>query len=316
MRGLLKERPAGGQFLLVICIATVSFFIIGLIGTFAISSLSGMKPAEMADLAKWDYSKPSTLFVLRGLQVVQFISLFLIPSLFAAWLFSNNTKNYLGFKKPSSAAFWIMGIVIMVVAFPLSNWLGDLNKQIPFPDEVANWMTRSENEALQTVKALLSKHTVQDLIINIICVAGLAAVGEELLFRGVLQRLLIRMFKSPWAGIIIAAALFSALHMQFYGFFPRLLLGMLLGAVYWYSGSLWVSMLAHFVYDATLIIAAYFMPALLNEEDTAKLSNFAIAGTISFILVVIVIEWMRKRSTTVYHVVYAEDERPQKDHPF
>ena len=158
--------------------------------------------------------------------------------------------------------------------------------------------------------------SVNDLIINVICIAGLAAVGEELLFRGMVQRLLIKMFKTPWPGIIITAVLFSAMHMQFYGFLPRFLLGILLGAAYWYSGSLWVAIVAHFVYDALLIVLTYFYPAMLNDESSVKLGNLALIGSISFVLVALLIEWMRKKTTTTYNEVYADDEVPVKDHPF
>lgn len=316
MRGFLKARPAGSQFLLVISITLVSLFIIGQIGTFILAYLSGMSYAEVIDQSKWDYSQPSTIFVIRGLQIIQFIGFFLIPTFFAAWLFSIDTKKYLSLKKPSVPGYWIAGVGIMILAIPFSNWLGELNKSVSFPEDIETWMMQSEKQASLTVKAMLSRRTIPELLINLVLIAGLAAVGEELLFRGVIQRLLIRMFKSPWAGIIIAAALFSAIHMQFYGFFPRLLLGILLGAIYWFSGSLWVSILAHFVYDALLIIAAYYYPSLLNEDETIKMTNLAIAGTISFVLVVILLEWIRKQSGTRYSTVYEEEEKPEKNNPF
>ena len=204
----------------------------------------------------------------------------------------------------------------MIIAIPLVNFLGELNNLVHFPKAVEGWMKRSEAEAAKTVQALLSKHTIKDLILNLICIAGLAAVGEELLFRGMIQRLLIKMFRTPWPGIIITAFLFSAMHMQFYGFLPRFLLGILLGAIYWYSGSLWTVILAHFVYDGLLIVLVYFNPAMLNDKASVKLSNLALVGSISFAGVVLLLEWMRKKTTTTFAEVYADDDKPVKDHPF
>jgi membrane protease YdiL (CAAX protease family) len=204
----------------------------------------------------------------------------------------------------------------MIVALPLVNWLGELNKNVQFPNGLEDWMKSSEEEAAKTVKALLSKQTIQDLVLNVICIAGLAAVGEELLFRGMVQRLLIKMFRTPWPGIIIAAFLFSAMHMQFYGFLPRFMLGILLGAIYWYSGSLWIAMLAHFVYDGVLIVLVYFNPEMLKDEQSVTATNIALIGSISFAGVVLLIEWMRKKTTTTYAEVYADDDKPVKNHPF
>jgi uncharacterized protein len=316
MRGLLKTKSAGSQFLLLISIALVSFFVLGLVGTLILSSITGFSVSELGDSAKWDFTKPGIFTFIRGMQIVQFVSLFLVPSLLCARLFSTNAKKYLGLKKPSNTFYFITATAIMIIAIPLVNWLGELNRNIPFPADWVQWIKNGEEEAAKTVKGLLSRHTVKDLILNVICIAGLAAVGEELLFRGMAQRLLIKIFKSPWLGIIITAFLFSAMHMQFFGFFPRFVLGILLGAAYWYSGSLWVPIVAHFVYDALLIVLAYFNPEMLNEESTVKLTSLALAGTVSFLLVVVLIEWMRRRTTTQYKEVYGDDDIPVKDNPF
>src|SRR5688572_32690696 len=93
------------------------------------------------------------------------------------------------------------------------------------------------------LESFLKVNTTGDLIINIIVIALIPAFCEEMLFRGALQRVVIHLTKNPWAGIIITAIVFSALHMQFQGFLPRMFMGIVLGALYWYSGSLWTSIL-------------------------------------------------------------------------
>jgi uncharacterized protein len=316
MKGLLKSKSPGSQLLLLVGICIFSLFIFSLIGTIILAKMTGMKLTELSDMSKWDYSKPEIIFLIRGMQVVQFIGLFVIPVFVCSRLFSTDAGKYLGFKKPSNNLYYVVAIAIMIVAIPLVNWLGELNKNVQFPDDIEGWMKRSEEEAAKTVQALLSKHTIKDLVLNIICIAGLAAVGEELLFRGMVQRLFIKMFRTPWPGIIITAFLFSAMHMQFYGFLPRFALGILLGAIYWYSGSLWTAILAHFVYDGLLIVLVYFNPEMLKEEQSVTATNIALIGSISFAGVVLLIEWMRKKTTTTYAEVYADDNKPVKDHPF
>lgn len=316
MRGLLKTRSAINQFLMLVSVVLVCFFILGLVGTLVLSAATGIGISEMSDMSKVDFSKPGAIAFLRGMQLVQFISLFIVPTIICTWLFSENSKKYLGWLPPSNRGFIMVGIGLMLVAIPFTNWLGQLNQEIPFPSGMEKWMKEQEDEATRTIHALLSRQTVKDLLLNIFFIAGLAAVGEELLFRGLAQRLLIKMFRSPWAGIIIAAAIFSAMHMQFYGFLPRFVLGILLGAIYWYSGSLWVAMLAHFIYDVVLIVIAWYYPEMLNEENNLEIANLALGGVISLALVVMMVIWMRKRSGTRYETVYANDAVPVKDNPF
>ncbi len=316
MRGLLKTRPAYSQILMLVSVVLVSFFIFGLMGTLILSAVTGISLSEMQDLSKLDFNQPSVINFLRGMQLVQFISLFIIPVFVCAWLFSTEPKKYLGLKPPSHSGYIMAGVAVMLVAIPFTGLLGELNRNVSFPSGIESWLKEQEESAGKTIKALLSKSTVKDLLLNIIFIAGLAAVGEELLFRGMAQRLLIKWFKSPWAGIIVAAALFSAMHMQFYGFLPRFVLGILLGAIYWYSGSLWVAILAHFIYDATLITAAYFYPELLADENNMALPGMALTGTVSFLLVVLLVTWMKRKSVVTYQSVYAGDTVPVKNHPF
>lgn len=316
MQGFLKTKPAINQFLILISVVLVSFFVLGLIGTLLLSALTGIGITEMSDMSKVDFSKPGAINFLRGMQLVQFISLFIVPTLICTWLFSENRKKYLWLKKPVHPGFFIAGVGLMLIAIPFTNWLGQLNQNIPFPAGMEKWMKAQEDEAAKTIQALLSRQTVKDLLLNIFFIAGLAAVGEELLFRGMAQRLLIKIFKSPWAGIIISAAIFSAMHMQFYGFLPRFALGILLGAIYWYSGSLWVAILAHFIYDAVLIVLAWFYPEMLNDDSKLPVTGLAVAGIISLVLVVLLLIWMKKRTATTYESVYAEDAVPVKDNPF
>lgn len=316
MKGFMKTRPAINQFIVLLCVVLVSFFVVGFIGTLLLAVTSGLSLSEMSDLSKLDFSKPGLIGFLRGMQLVQFISLFVIPVFICSWLFSNNTKRYLGLKQPSHPGYILAGVGVMLIAIPFTSWLGELNRNIPFPSGMASWMKAKEDDAARTIQALLTRNSIKDLLLNLVFIAGLAAVGEELLFRGLVQRLFIKMFKSPWAGIIVAAALFSAMHMQFYGFLPRFALGVLLGVIYWYSGSLWTAILAHFIYDATLIVLAYFNPSMLEDENNMQISNLAIAGVISMALVAALVIWMKKKSSASFETVYAEDGLPVKNHPF
>jgi membrane protease YdiL (CAAX protease family) len=150
---------------------------------------------------------------------------------------------------------------------------------------------------------------------NLLFVAVFAGVGEEFFFRGVLQRIFIRLLKNPVAGILVTAFVFSAIHFQFYGFIPRFILGVLLGMVYWYSGSLWPAILAHVVYDGFAVVAIYFNPSLADQDVTLPIGNQVIAGIISAIATGILVYLMKKKSTNSYEAVYVE-EKQEEINPF
>lgn len=320
MKGLLKTKSGLSQLLLLISICIVSFVVIGAIGSLIAYSMfgKGMGLKELSDLSTLDYNKPGAVDMIRALQVVQFISLFLIPCFICAYLFSTDRKKYLGLKAPSEKGYWLAAFALLILALPFTNLLGELNKHVSFPKNIEKWMQKSEEDAAKAIKALLSKHSIKDLLLNIFFIAGLAAIGEELLFRGMLQRLIAKIFKSPWVGIIISAIIFSAIHMEFYGFLPRFALGILLGAIYWYSGSLYAAMLAHFIYDSFVIVVAWFLPETLDEKGTAGINFTTIAatGAIGLFFVILIMAWMKRRSVQSFESVYSDDIVPVKDHPF
>ena len=308
MRGSFGIKTPANQLLLTASFAAVSFFIAGVLGTFLLHAITGISANDIMNPAIFTQKREQALFFVRGMQFMQFVGLFLVPSFLAAYFFSTSNKNYLGFKKPYISMYWVIGILTLLIALPLVQWLGELNREIPFSPTVAKWIGDKEDSADQTVKALLSHQSVADLILNLFFIAGLAAIGEELLFRGVLQRIFIKQFRSPWAGILIAAFLFSALHMQFYGFLPRFVLGVLLGAVYWYSGSLWIAILTHFLYDGLLITITYFDPSMLNDDkQIVSASALMVSGLLSALFVTMNIHWMLRNTNASYESFIAED---------
>ncbi len=96
------------------------------------------------------------------------------------------------------------------------------------------------------------------MLFNLLVMALIPALGEELIFRASVQQMLVQWFKKPHVAVIITAVFFSAVHVQFYGFLPRLLLGLLLGYVYFFTGNLWYAILLHFINNA-FTVCIYFM---------------------------------------------------------
>ena len=289
------------QLLIFSGMAMGCFMIFGFIGTFVLAKTSGIDLITLSDPDKWDYSNPSLLTFLRGMLVIQFFALYIIPVFLFARFCDSKPLQYLGLTS-SKPLYILLGVIALIVALPFVDWTGTINNGlIPETTALGKWMKATEESAAKQIGFMLKRNTVQDLFLNLVLVAVFAGVGEELFFRGVLQRLFIKLFKSPWPGILVTAFIFSAIHLQFYGFIPRFILGILLGLIYWYSGSLWPAIIAHFAYDAFAVIMIWFNPALADQESvTVSLGNKSLLAAISLALVIGIVILMKNRSNNIY----------------
>jgi len=183
-----------------------------------------------------------------------------LPVLFYSFFVSASPGSYLRLdKKPTALSLLVVGLVVYAI-LPFLNYLADLNQQIVLPDlfsGIEQWMKAKELQATHLTKIFLRTETIFGLSMNLFIVALIPAIGEELLFRGVLLRLTKEMTKSTHLAVIITALLFSAIHLQFYGFFPRFLLGLILGYSFVFSQNLWVPIFLHFVNNASSVIIFY-----------------------------------------------------------
>jgi membrane protease YdiL (CAAX protease family) len=318
MQTYLKTKPVWIQLLLFMGMAFGLFIVLAFIGAAILSGITGISLLDFQDTAKWNSANPNLIVFIRGMLVIQFLALFLIPSLLFAYFSDPHPLDYVGLKAPKNHLFWVLAIVAMVVAIPVVEFTGALNQQVTFSGETQRWMKSMEDEAARQIQFMLNKHTPSELILNLIFISLFAGIGEELFFRGILQRLMIRAFKNPWSGIVITALLFSAFHLQFFGFVPRFLLGMLLGAIYWYSGSIWTAIIAHFIYDGLIIVLAYFNPALIKDPNASMINPANMTGMaiVSAVLTILLIWQMKKRSTASYAEIYKNDKPPTDEFTF
>lgn len=302
------------QMILFLGLAFGLFVIFSLVGAPILSNITGVSVFEFQSESGPDYTTPNLITFMRGMILIQFLFLFVIPSLLFSYFSDPEPMEYLGLKKAGKPVFWLLSLLLIVVAFPFVEYTGYLNQKISFDGNVGQWMKGLEEQATEQIKFMLQNRSVSELFKNLLFIAVFAGVGEELFFRGILQRMFIRLTKNPWMGIILTAAIFSGIHFQFYGFFPRLLLGMLLGAIYWYSGSLWVAIFVHFFYDAAMILLAYFNPQMLEETNQTLVPGadvqLLITAVVSFILSFLLLRNMHRSSTSSYEAIYSDDFPP------
>ena len=248
----------------------------------------------------------SDINTLKWIQLLQTITLFLLPSLMVAYLCAKAPFSWLQLDKKADWKVFLLAVGIMLVALPAINLLADINQQMVLPTWLSGleeWMKNKEAEAEWLTKQFMSVTTVSGLLVNLLLMAVLPALSEEITFRGVLQRLLSPKHSTlnSHLSIWLTAIIFSAIHMQFYGFVPRMLMGALFGYMMVWTGSLWVPMLMHFVNNG-MAVSLYFMASRagwdMDKVDAIGAGNTLWLGIVSIVLTVVGI-YMFRRSTTI-----------------
>lgn len=235
------------------------------------------------------------LAVLKFYQSVYSTGMFIIPPFIIAYFVNNKVLPYLFLDQKSSLSKYISATLIIIVALPAINLLAQINSHLQLPEflsGVEEWMRNSEEQAKIITKKFLVMETPFDLFVNLILIAVIPAVGEELLFRGVIQRIFSNMTKNVHWGIIITAFLFAALHMQFFGLLPRMAMGMLFGYLLVWTKNLWVPILAHLINNGMAVCMSYFIYKGKLPEDIENIGGSEIGIWISGFISMIIISFL------------------------
>ncbi len=214
---------------------------------------------------------PENINKVRWMQMLGTFAMMFLPAFFFALIVSKQPLNYFGLNKTSNAQLVFLVIAIAITALFLSGGLGELNKLIPISKKLAIKFKAMEDDYADQVMMLANMKSLADYFISLLMIAILPAVFEELLFRGTLQQLLIGWFKNAHVAIFVTSFLFSIIHFSYYGFLPRLALGLMLGYIFYFSKNIWLSMLMHFINNGVAITALYF--ATSKGEDAKKVMD-------------------------------------------
>ncbi|MGA0434786.1 MAG: type II CAAX prenyl endopeptidase Rce1 family protein [Flavobacteriales bacterium] len=284
------------QFIFIICLIFSGMAVASFSGVFLVSAALGHSLEEamaIASSANSEEGKYYNLFV-NGLN--QLFAFGLVAG-FVGWLFSQRT--FVTFRS-LSWQWLIIGIMLAWAAQPLIDLTFRLNDGLItfLPDAWAETIYNLEATATDITRSMLTFDTTWQFLATALTVAVLPAVCEELIFRGVLQPLISKWTGNAHLGIWVSALLFSAIHLQFQGFLPRMILGAGLGYLVVYSQSLWPSIAAHFFNNFAAIFMAYYMgPEWIETEMNAvsawDYQDFLVA-IVALMIGVLAILWVRK----------------------
>lgn len=244
----------------------------------------------------------STITLLRVSIVLQDVIIFIMPAVMTALLVARRPWRFIETDKLPSGISSAMVLLTILVAIPAMNVLVKWNEQLHLPESMSaleHFLREAEANAGATISMLLGETGIGDMLISVLLIGVLTGIAEEVFFRGALQSILKCLFRNHHLAIWTTAFVFSAIHMQFFGFFPRLLMGAFFGYIVYWSGSLWLSVIAHAVNNSLVVISMWLiktgvMSTDINSVGTTGTPTAIILAFVSLILTSALIYLMRK----------------------
>lgn len=282
-------RSPGLMLLSLILILLAGLLFIGpVLGYLLIYFLYGMSFMEFVDLLSNSSAYPEYRTAILGVQGLNSVGAFIIaPFIFLLF----NQGQDLGKFAPPKTLFiqtTIMASIVVISFMAVNTYFGELNAEFKFPDFLAGfetWARKMEDQLMEQTRFLTKFDSVGYFLLAILVIAVIPAIGEELLFRGVIQNLFRHIFTNAHIAIWVSAFLFAAMHFQFYGLLPRMLLGAVFGYLYWWSGNIWIPILAHFINNILLLGLLYAYELGQVEFDVESTDSLPISTILLFTVI-------------------------------
>ena len=256
-----------------------------------------------------DYSNSESINALKYFQIINQIGIFILPAIFYSYLDKRNVTSTLKLNIKPKIITLIFASILIFISIPFVDWMISVNQSMKFPEflgNLENWFRESEDQATALTELFLKVNTIGGLLFNIFMIGIMAAISEELLFRGVLLKLFAEWTKNIHLAVIFSAILFSAFHLQFYGFLPRFMLGVLLGYLFVWSKSIWVPIFIHFLNNTIAIIVSFlFNKGVISFgiESVESYDNSVYWGSILLIIIFIILIFLNEKKKTSKNLI-------------
>ncbi len=270
----------GGLILAAILSAIVVFTMIG-------GGLSGFSAAEIM--------KPEHANATKVLQIVSTLALFFAPAFVFALIVHRKPLNYLGFNSKISAKQIGLVILVAFTGLFLSGALGEINELIPISKGLRTYFKKLEDDYMVQMIAMMQMKGIADYLVSLVVIALAPAIFEEVFFRGALQNLFTNWFQKPWVAILLTSVIFSAIHMSYFGFLPRAMLGVVLGLLFYYSKNIWTNILAHFLNNGIAVTQIY----ILSQKGKIDKKALEVLNTTEFPVGIVIL----LTATTIFAMV-------------
>ena len=273
-----------------------------LLGNLLVISLAGLVGADMQVLQGIEVTgiERNQRDLMRAAMLIAHLCTFALPAIsIAQWLDGRGWKDGLALSRPPAWGSVSLGVLFICLSFPLSQYLYWWNLQAPLPEQ----LLEMERSASEVVKVFIQMDDIGELFLNLLTIGFVAAVGEELIFRGLVQPRLSKLLGNEVAGIWVGAILFSAIHFQFAGFLPRMVLGATLGYLFFWTRNLWVPIIAHFFFNGAQIVVQYFFKNQMEQLDPERMQqpHWAV-GVLPLLGMMLLAKYFKTRTTKDYGI--------------
>lgn len=277
-KAILAQLRPGEQLLFAAIVLFIFVLAFQFLAAFLAAWIYGFGVSDLLYLK--DYADPKYVAANKLIQIVASIGTFILPAFLISFLFEGRWFSYYKFNNKVDITALFLVALITISSIPLINYLAEINLGFSFPLESIDQLFRNlEGEAEKLMTAFTATGTFWGLMVNLLMIGVIAAIGEEIIFRGLLQTLFQKIIRNHHIAIVVTAILFSAFHFQFFSFLPRFLLGVVLGYLFYYGQSIWYPIAAHFVNNTMGVLYYYFASRdgsedMLEEIGTSNMMQY------------------------------------------
>jgi uncharacterized protein len=309
----VPQRPPWRNVMLLLGLVLLGMSLGNLLAMAAIMALSmpqgGMGFETVAKMLQNPQQYSNSWWYLMLSHAISHLFTFLIPGIiYWRWSEQHRVEEFVRRPLPSYLLF-VISFLIMIVFMPFNSWIIEWNGNLHLPQglhQIEEWMFRKERELAAMTRFLTDFSTKAELVVALVVMAVIPAVGEEVLFRGIIQRKIFHKIGDMHTSIWASAALFSATHLQFYGFVPRMLLGALMGYMYAWTRNLWTPIFAHFVNNAAIVVIVFLSHHQVIDFDIKNPNSSVswIGALVSLVLtagLLLNLKTISQRSTSINH---------------
>ncbi|HEY1054565.1 MAG TPA: CPBP family intramembrane glutamic endopeptidase [Emticicia sp.] len=271
-----KENPAASSILIILGLFLINFLFLGSLIQIIVMLASGVTLQRMLESGGDFTNMPNgwlAMIVGQGLgSFVGFIG--------TAWLYwriiEKKQWSDLNFKAIPKIQIFFMIILIQVVFMGFNGWLQEINEHIVLPESMKGletWLKSMEDQLAKATKFFTTYTSFWQFLLAFLVIAVIAGIGEELVFRGLLMRKLLIGTNNIHLAIWISGFIFAAIHFQFYGILPRMMLGVLFGYLYYWTGNIWVPITAHIFNNGLAVVIMYLYNLGIVKTDIESIDH-------------------------------------------
>jgi uncharacterized protein len=309
---LLDGRPFYFKLFVLIVLILFGSSLIGGLGYFTVSNMFSLSPEDISNGLTGSESHIPTNAV-RILQAFMSLGMFLVPALAYSQLSKDREIEFFGFNKNVPIAVWGLVILLMFAISPFIDGIVYLNYNLPYPDFLSGFIERlvAQQEMLsEQMEKLTEMTSLSTFFLNLLIIAIIPAIGEEWLFRGVIQKLFKEHFRSTHKAIWLTAFFFALLHQSVFYFLGLWILGALLGYLKEWSGNIWLPVLAHLINNSLILVILYFAPNLMGDLDTIGFDWLSFLPSLigSGLLIYLIYKLLMRFNSTEAHAQITKEE--------